>query len=206
MIVVKALQKPVVDPASQELLLGLLLVHGLMGRGDFRLIQLAVAVLVVALDDLLFLRGQVPGGGRRGKEVSRGWEGAVSWARTIPPRNSVAEKTIVDRRGTFMGNKFLSCQTKRHCIGKTAPRMPRFHAPGQTISADVPGHLFSEQAIRELNQLDKLTQLVIVEPISSLKPADLLKPRGAPRTVSPGRKGLLPAPGGRLPILFRSPG
>ncbi len=36
---------------------------------------------------------------------------------------------------------------------------------------------FSEQSLHELNQLDKLTQLELIEPISSLKPADLTHPR-----------------------------
>ena len=36
---------------------------------------------------------------------------------------------------------------------------------------------FSEQSMHELNKLDKLTQLEVVEPISSLKPADLANPR-----------------------------
>src|SRR5580704_16850032 len=36
---------------------------------------------------------------------------------------------------------------------------------------------FSEQAMRELNRLDKLAQLVLVEPISALKPSDLERPR-----------------------------
>jgi mRNA interferase RelE/StbE len=36
---------------------------------------------------------------------------------------------------------------------------------------------FSEQAMRELNRLDKLAQLAVLEPISSLKPADLAHPR-----------------------------
>ncbi len=36
---------------------------------------------------------------------------------------------------------------------------------------------FSEQAMRELKQLDQLTQLDLVAPISSLKPADLAHPR-----------------------------
>ncbi len=36
---------------------------------------------------------------------------------------------------------------------------------------------FSEQALRELNKLDKLAQLEAVTPISSLKAADLDKPR-----------------------------
>jgi mRNA-degrading endonuclease RelE of RelBE toxin-antitoxin system len=36
---------------------------------------------------------------------------------------------------------------------------------------------FSEQAMRELNRLDKLAQLDAIDPISSLKPADLAHPR-----------------------------
>lgn len=36
---------------------------------------------------------------------------------------------------------------------------------------------FSEQAMRELNKLDKLAQLEAIEPISGLKPADLAHPR-----------------------------
>lgn len=36
---------------------------------------------------------------------------------------------------------------------------------------------FSEQAMGELNRLDKLAQLDVVDPISSLKPADLAHPR-----------------------------
>jgi mRNA interferase RelE/StbE len=36
---------------------------------------------------------------------------------------------------------------------------------------------FSEQAMRELNKLDKLAQLDAIDPITSLKPADLAHPR-----------------------------
>ncbi len=36
---------------------------------------------------------------------------------------------------------------------------------------------FSEQAMRELNKLDQLAQLSAIDPISSLKPADLAHPR-----------------------------
>jgi mRNA-degrading endonuclease RelE of RelBE toxin-antitoxin system len=36
---------------------------------------------------------------------------------------------------------------------------------------------FSEQAMRELNKLDKLAQLDALNPISTLKPADLAHPR-----------------------------
>ena len=36
---------------------------------------------------------------------------------------------------------------------------------------------FSDQAIAELNRLDKFTQLTVIEPISNLKAADLTHPR-----------------------------
>ena len=36
---------------------------------------------------------------------------------------------------------------------------------------------FSEQSLHELNQLDKLTQLELIEPISNLKQSDLEHPR-----------------------------
>lgn len=36
---------------------------------------------------------------------------------------------------------------------------------------------FSEQAMGEINRLDKLTQLTLLEPISSLRPDDLAHPR-----------------------------
>ncbi len=36
---------------------------------------------------------------------------------------------------------------------------------------------FSNQAMGELNRLDKLAQLDVIEPISMLKPADLANPR-----------------------------
>ena len=36
---------------------------------------------------------------------------------------------------------------------------------------------FSEQAMHELNRLDQLAQLDAIDPISSLKPADLAHPR-----------------------------
>lgn len=36
---------------------------------------------------------------------------------------------------------------------------------------------FSEQSMRELNKLDKLAQMEAIEPISSLKPAQLANPR-----------------------------
>ena len=36
---------------------------------------------------------------------------------------------------------------------------------------------FSEQAMHELNRLDKLAQMEVIEPISLLKPSDLAAPR-----------------------------
>lgn len=36
---------------------------------------------------------------------------------------------------------------------------------------------FSEQSLHELNQLDVMTQLGLIDPISNLKPADLANPR-----------------------------
>jgi mRNA-degrading endonuclease RelE of RelBE toxin-antitoxin system len=36
---------------------------------------------------------------------------------------------------------------------------------------------FSDQALKELNRLDKLDQLTVVEPIGNLKPGDLAHPR-----------------------------
>jgi mRNA interferase RelE/StbE len=36
---------------------------------------------------------------------------------------------------------------------------------------------FSEQAMHEMNQLDKLVQLTLIEPLSSLKASDLSHPR-----------------------------
>jgi len=36
---------------------------------------------------------------------------------------------------------------------------------------------FSEQAMREINRVDKLTQLTLLEPVTSVKPEDLAHPR-----------------------------
>jgi mRNA interferase RelE/StbE len=36
---------------------------------------------------------------------------------------------------------------------------------------------FSEQAMREINRVDKLTQLTLLEPVSNVKPEDLAHPR-----------------------------
>src|SRR3954467_7923530 len=47
---------------------------------------------------------------------------------------------------------------------------------------------FSEQAMRELNRLDKLAQLDAIDPISNLKPADLAHPREPPGPFRRGQK------------------
>jgi mRNA-degrading endonuclease RelE of RelBE toxin-antitoxin system len=36
---------------------------------------------------------------------------------------------------------------------------------------------FSEQAMREINRLDKLSQLALVEPVTNVKPEDMAHPR-----------------------------
>jgi mRNA interferase RelE/StbE len=36
---------------------------------------------------------------------------------------------------------------------------------------------FSEQAMREVNRVDKLTQLTLLDPVTSIKPEDLAHPR-----------------------------
>ena len=49
---------------------------------------------------------------------------------------------------------------------------------------------FSEQSMRELNRLDKLAQLVVIEPISRLTPEDLANPREPLGRFSRGGKTL----------------
>lgn len=49
---------------------------------------------------------------------------------------------------------------------------------------------FSEQAMHELNQLDKLAQLEAIEPISNLKPTDLAHPREPLGHFKRGKKTL----------------
>lgn len=49
---------------------------------------------------------------------------------------------------------------------------------------------FSEQAMHELNRLDKLAQLDAIDPISNLRPADLAHPREPLGRFSRGTKTL----------------
>jgi mRNA-degrading endonuclease RelE of RelBE toxin-antitoxin system len=49
---------------------------------------------------------------------------------------------------------------------------------------------FSEQAMHELNKLDKLAQLDAIDPISNLKPADLAHPREPLGQFRRGQKSL----------------
>jgi mRNA interferase RelE/StbE len=61
--------------------------------------------------------------------------------------------------------------------------MQRFRHDDVPLRWELPAPLtmyqvtFSEQAMRELNKLDKLAQLDAIEPISTLKPSDLAHPR-----------------------------
>lgn len=49
---------------------------------------------------------------------------------------------------------------------------------------------FSEQAMREINKLDKLAQLEAIDPISSLKASDLANPREPLGQFRRGQKSL----------------
>jgi mRNA interferase RelE/StbE len=49
---------------------------------------------------------------------------------------------------------------------------------------------FSPQAMKELNRLDKLAQLDAIDPITSLKPADLAQPREPLGHFRRGQKSL----------------
>jgi hypothetical protein len=62
---------------------------------------------------------------------------------------------------------------------------------------------FSEQAMHELNGLDKLAQLDVLEPMTSIRRTTSPSPRTA-RPVSPRPKGILPPACRRFPFLFRS--
>ena len=61
---------------------------------------------------------------------------------------------------------------------------------------------FSDQAMRELNQLDKLAQLDAIEPISALRPADLAHPREPLGTVTRGTRTLYRLRAGDLRFYF----
>jgi mRNA-degrading endonuclease RelE of RelBE toxin-antitoxin system len=65
---------------------------------------------------------------------------------------------------------------------------------------------FSEQAMRELNKLDKLAQLDAIDPISSLKPADLAHPREPLGYFRRGQKSLYRLRAGDFRFYFESSG
>ena len=65
---------------------------------------------------------------------------------------------------------------------------------------------FSEQAMRELNKLDKLAQLDAIDPISSLKPADLAHPREPLGFFRRGQKSLYRLRAGDFRFYFESHG
>jgi len=62
---------------------------------------------------------------------------------------------------------------------ETGPELPQRRPPARRINRTFTMYqvTFSEQSMLELNKLDKLAQLDAVEPISSIKPADLEHPR-----------------------------
>ncbi len=65
---------------------------------------------------------------------------------------------------------------------------------------------FSEQAMRELNKLEKLAQLEAIDPISSLKPADLAHPREPLGQFSRGQKSLYRLRAGDFRFYFEAHG
>jgi mRNA-degrading endonuclease RelE of RelBE toxin-antitoxin system len=65
---------------------------------------------------------------------------------------------------------------------------------------------FSEQAMRELNKLDKLAQLDAIDPISSLKPADLAHPREPLGYFRRGQKSLFRLRAGDFRFYFEASG
>ncbi len=65
---------------------------------------------------------------------------------------------------------------------------------------------FSEQAMQELNKLDKLAQLDAIDPISSLKPGDLAHPREPLGHFRRGEKSLFRLRPGDLRFYFEQHG
>jgi mRNA interferase RelE/StbE len=65
---------------------------------------------------------------------------------------------------------------------------------------------FSEQAMRELNKLEKLAQLDAIDPISSLKPADLAHPREPLGQFRRGQKSLYRLRAGDFRFYFEAHG
>ena len=65
---------------------------------------------------------------------------------------------------------------------------------------------FSEQAMHELNRLDKLAQLDVLEPMTSLKPEDLAHPREPLGRFSRGQKEFYRLRAGDFRFYFESRG
>ncbi len=65
---------------------------------------------------------------------------------------------------------------------------------------------FSEQAMRELNKLDKLAQLDAIDPITSLRPADIAHPREPLGHFRRGTKSLYRLRAGEFRFYFEARG
>ena len=65
---------------------------------------------------------------------------------------------------------------------------------------------FSEQAMHELNKLDKFAQLEAIDPITSLKPADLAHPREPLGHFTRGQKSLFRLRAGDFRFYFEQHG
>jgi mRNA-degrading endonuclease RelE of RelBE toxin-antitoxin system len=65
---------------------------------------------------------------------------------------------------------------------------------------------FSEQAMHEINKLDKLAQLDVLDPITSLKPADLAHPREPLGYFRRGQKSLFRLRAGDFRFYFEQHG
>ena len=65
---------------------------------------------------------------------------------------------------------------------------------------------FSDQAMHELNKLDKLAQLDAIDPISHLKPADLAHPREPLGHFKRGQKSLYRLRAGEFRFYFETVG
>jgi len=65
---------------------------------------------------------------------------------------------------------------------------------------------FSEQAMRELNRLDKLVQLDVLEPMTSVKPEDLAHPREPLGRFHRGQKEFYRLRAGEFRFYFESRG
>lgn len=65
---------------------------------------------------------------------------------------------------------------------------------------------FSEQAMHELNRLDKLTQLDVLEPITGLRPDDLAHPREPLGRFHRGQKEFYRLRSGEFRFYFESHG